>query len=212
MQSIYPSLSHYYQELEQEFDLITPERKSTLQQLSKYISTKIAADELVQLIVICTHNSRRSHFGQLWLAIAASYYQLNGIQTFSGGTEATAFNERAVAAFKAIGVTITATDEQSNNPRYQVRWKEDQEPYVAFSKKYTAAPNPSENFAAIMVCSDADQNCPLISGCAFKLALPYQDPKQYDATNVAAQEYDKTCREIGREMFFVFQQVQQSLA
>ena len=197
------------QELGAEFDLIPKARQEKLIVLSKYISQKYADKQVPKLIVICTHNSRRSHLGQIWLAVAAAYFQLPEIHTFSGGTEATAFNIRAVKALQKIGFKITA-EGNPNNPKYQVSWKEGMKEYPAFSKKYDDAPNPQEAFAAIMVCTQADEGCPIVSGCDFRLALPYDDPKNFDDTDLEEAKYDERVRQIGREILFSMNQVQKN--
>jgi hypothetical protein len=188
--------------LEQEFDLIPEPRKEELLSLSQYIKRKFDSDQTPKLVVICTHNSRRSHIGQIWLSIGAENYKLSEIQTFSGGTEATALNLQAVEAFRRIGLEISTQEPESSNPSYEVLWKKGMPPYVAFSKKYNAQPNPKENFAAIMVCSDADAECPIVSGSDFRLALPYDDPKKFDGTDEVAEKYNATLNEIGREILF----------
>jgi len=146
--------------LELQFPLIPEERKTHLKKLSAYITTTIAKGDTPQLIVICTHNSRRSHMGQLWLAVGANYYGLPTINTFSGGTEATAFNPRAVQAFQRIGFDIRSQNVNTTNPIYQIQWAIGQPHYIAFSKKYDVSPNPMEKFGAIMVCTSADEGCP----------------------------------------------------
>ncbi|MFN5136575.1 MAG: hypothetical protein ACK5DG_14775, partial [Chitinophagaceae bacterium] len=80
------------------FAEIPAERKATLEKIAGYISTKKSNHEKVQLEFVCTHNSRRSHLGQIWAAVAAAYYQVSDVHTFSGGTEATAFNANAIHA------------------------------------------------------------------------------------------------------------------
>ena len=194
--------------LEQEFILISDERKEVLLLLSNFISSKYKSEQIPCIIVICTHNSRRSHIGQLWLAVGADYYQLPAIQTFSGGTEATAFNPRAVKALKRIGFQIIADEAKAKNPIYQVRWSESMLPYQAFSKKYEDAPNPTDNFAAIMVCTQADEGCPVVLGCDARISIPYDDPKAYDGTELEAAKYDERVREIGREMLYVLSQIE----
>ena len=59
---------------------------------------KNATKKPLNLIFICTHNSRRSHMGQLWAQVAAFYYGIEHVYCYSGGTEATAFNPRSVKA------------------------------------------------------------------------------------------------------------------
>lgn len=196
------SVAVYCEELTQEFDRIPMERKRLLEQFSSYIKQKLVAKELPEIIVICTHNSRRSHFGQLWLAIAATYYQLP-LQTFSGGTEATAFNIRAVNAMKGAGVGVSSEAPNVANPVYQISWARGMQPYRAFSKAYQDAPNPKEGFAALMVCSQADEACPLVAGSEFRLAVPYEDPKAFDNTASETKAYNDRCRQMAREMFFI---------
>jgi hypothetical protein len=54
-----------------------------------------------------------------------------------------------------------------------------------------------------MVCSDADQACPIVYGAEERISLPFEDPKAYDGTADEIEEYDKTCRLIATEMFYV---------
>lgn len=208
MSTILPSLTLYCQELEQNFNQITPARKQDLLNLSNYLITQIQEGKTPSVTVICTHNSRRSHLAQLWLAIASDYYQTHKISTFSGGTEISAFNPRTVAALQKIGLKITSKNLSVANPVYEVCWSDQMAPYLAFSKQYSDAPNPQKDFLALMVCSHADVHCPIVTGSTRKLALPYQDPKAFDDTDLEASEYTKTCALIGLEMLFVLKQLQ----
>ena len=201
-----PEIEFLCKELEKEFHLIPADRKAKLLSLGNYITQKISENQIPKLVVICTHNSRRSHIGQLWLAVGADYFKTPAIQTFSGGTEATAFNIRAVNAFQRIGFDVS-TKEKTENPIYNISWKEGMEPYRAFSKKYEDEPNPKEKFAAIMVCSEADAGCPFVFGCDYRLALPYDDPKAFDETKLETEKYDERVRQIGREMLFVLSNI-----
>lgn len=212
IQLLTEKLHQFCQVLEQEFFKIPEPRKETLQELSNYLLQKLSTQETPQVIVICTHNSRRSHMGQLWLAIGADYLDLPAIKTYSGGTEATAFDFRVVEAFRRIGVQIATTELTALNPVYQISWKEDMQPYETFSKAYSSAPNPTNNFAAVMVCTEADAGCPIVSGCDFRLALPYADPKAFDDTDHEEEVYNERVHQIGREMLFVLQQVKLGLA
>ena len=194
-------------ELEGEFGIISTKRKEKLSQLTQYISTKIKKGQTPKIVVICTHNSRRSHIGQIWLAVGADYYQIPEIQTFSGGSETTAFNIRAVKAFQKIGFDISKIEDESDNPIYEISWKVGMEPYQAFSKNYDEEPNPKEKFAAVLVCSQADESCPFVIGCDFRMSLPYDDPKEFDNTEMEIKKYDETVRLIGREMLFAISQI-----
>lgn len=194
-------------ELEKEFALISFERKRQLNQLSDYFTNKFKQKETPKIIVICTHNSRRSHLGQIWLAVGATYYNLPKIETFSGGTEATAFNVRAVNALTKLGFQIDSKENISpTNPIYEVNWLKETAPYKAFSTKYDSSPNPIKDFGAIMVCTSADKGCPIVAGADFRVALPFEDPKAFDDTPLEAAKYTERCLQIGREMLYVLSQ------
>ena len=72
-------------------------RLEVLQPLIDYIQAKVDANAPVRLNFICTHNSRRSQFSQIWAQTAADYFGVP-VVCLSGGVEVTAFNERAVAS------------------------------------------------------------------------------------------------------------------
>ena len=200
-------LGNYCQSFENEFDLIHKNRKTQLEELAQYIAQKQKDDQPTKLNVICTHNSRRSHIGQLWLSVAALFYHKNKIHTFSGGTEATAFNYRSVAALRRAGFEIKTADSSVENPIYLSTFNFSQAPLKMFSKKYDHAENPQREFAAIMVCSDADESCPVILGAENRFVLTFNDPKHFDDTDLESKKYDERVRQIGREMFYVMSRV-----
>lgn len=204
--NLYDKINKTCDELITQFDQISAERKLILESLAAYLTKVYAAKETPQLIVICTHNSRRSHMGQLWLPVAAAYYGLPSLQSYSGGTEGTAFYKSAVAAMRDVGFEIDG-DINNENPRYLIRWNADLKPYEAFSKRYDAAPNPTEGFGAIMVCTSADEACPIVQGADFRVALPFHDPKAFDGTDQELDKYKERSRDIGREMLYVMSQV-----
>ncbi len=203
---MYPALSSYIRELEASIVSIPAERKQQLKKIALYVRAKKQSGEPANLIFICTHNSRRSHMGQIWAATAASYHGADdNIQTFSGGTEATAFNPRAVAAIERTGFKVNHPG--GDNPHYQVTFADNGLKMECFSKIYDDDFNPQENFAAVMTCSQADENCPFIPGAALRVSIPYEDPKVADGTEVEAAKYDERCRQIATEMFYLVSQV-----
>ncbi len=200
--TMFPAVQSYMDSLVSEFELIPEERKTALKQMAAYIKAQKDSAHPVELTFICTHNSRRSHLGQIWTAAAASFYQVDGVTTYSGGTEATAFNPRAVAAMERAGFVIE--NPGGNNPRYRVHLANGDAGLICFSKKYDDIANPQKDFAAIMTCSQADAECPFIPGAKFRLSLPYNDPKEADGTPEETARYDERCRQIGREMMYAF--------
>lgn len=188
---------------------ISPKRKKELEVVAAYVIDKIKQGKIAKLNFICTHNSRRSQFSQIWAKTAASRLGIE-IESFSGGIEETAFNERAVASLKRQGFQINKISDGSN-PHYEITFSKTEAPILAFSKIYNQSPNPKEKFATIMVCDHADENCPIIPGAEKRLPLRFEDPKKYDGTSLETFKYDERSLQIGSEMLFVFSKVKEQL-
>ena len=193
-------LSDYVQGIQSGFGVIPEDRKPLLGGLVAYLKDKNPA----RLNFICTHNSRRSQMSQIWAQVAAHYYGIEVI-AFSGGTEATAFHPNAVAAMRRARLSISKGE--GDNPPHKVLYSNDVQPLTCFSKKFDDAPNPVEHFAAIMTCSEADADCPFVFGADARIKLLYQDPKMADGTKEEESTYNERCRQVAKEMFYVFSQV-----
>ena len=204
--AFYKPLEETIHSLIKNFDTIPNERKAILKQLVDFIEGKTKKKEKIEIIFICTHNSRRSHISQIWGQTAAAYYGIDNVFSYSGGTEATAFNPRAVKAMKDAGFNINETS-RGTNPVYEVRFSDDSTKIIAFSKKYDAETNPQKGFAAVMTCSHADENCPVVFGMEKRISLPYNDPKDFDGTPQESAKYAERVREIGTEILYAFSQV-----
>lgn len=200
---INPALAEYAGQGIGEFGQISAERKAQLQKIADYLREYRHANRPSRLVFICTHNSRRSHLAQIWAATAAAYFGVTHVEVYSGGTEATAFHPRAVAALRRAGFEIEKPAAAAN-PHYLVRFGPDAAPLECFSKEYRQPPNPRAGFCAVMTCSQADRDCPTVVGAAVRIAIPYEDPKSSDGTPQESACYDERCAQIAREMFYVF--------
>jgi arsenate reductase (thioredoxin) len=200
---LFETLRNNIKKLADEFDQIPVDRKEILKELSTFIREKIKPRQKIELTFICTHNSRRSHISQIWAQAAAAYYGIDDVFSYSGGTEATAFNPRAVKAMEEIGFKILKTT-ITDNPIYEVYYSNNFKPVISFSKKYDDVFNPQRNFVAVMTCSHADENCPLVLGAAKRISLNYDDPKDFDGTTQESAKYSERVHEIGREILFMF--------
>jgi len=209
----YKKLADYCATLPEEFSKISEERKSELKEFGDYIVGKKQSEKDVKITVICTHNSRRSHMGQLWLLTASAFYGVADIRVFSGGTEATAFNSRAVSSLERAGFQIEKTSSKNgeDNPVYLASVGKSYPKIYMYSKKYDEKQNPKSEFAAVMVCSDADATCPLVPGADGRFAISFEDPKHYDNTPSEQTKYDERCRQIASEMFYVMDYVKKGL-
>lgn len=180
---------------------ITEERKKDFLPLIEYINKKRAKNEHIHLNFICTHNSRRSQLSQLWAAVLGHYHQL-ALSTYSGGVEITACNERVITALRTQGFTVKQTG-AAENPLYTISWGE-----VSFgayfSKLYNDSSSPTQDFAAVMTCAHADENCPFIAGAEERIPLRYEDPKRFDDTENEAEAYLNKSIEIATELHYIF--------
>ena len=177
---------------------IPDNRKVILDKFKDYIQNKLEIGETPRLNFICTHNSRRSQFSQIWAQTAAAFFAID-VECFSGGVELTAFNERAVASILRCGFKVEKEGEI--NPKYSVYYDTKSKPIVAFSKLFDDTPSP---FAAVMTCAHADENCPFIPAAECRIPVRYDDPKAFDDTALEAEKYDERSIQIASEMFYVF--------
>ena len=198
------TLSKYVENVIQRYETISEGRREVLRQVASEIRNEIAGQGAARLTFVCTHNSRRSHLAQVWAAVAAVRLGVKNIESYSGGTEVTACNERTVAAFKRAGFEVGVDgDGESENPMYELRFDSSSEPIRCFSKIYNETPNPTESYFAMMCCGDVDERCPVVGGAKHRFSIHYVDPKVSDSTEAESETYDERCLQIATEMFFL---------
>jgi arsenate reductase len=202
---VYGELERYVQEVLPGLEALPDARKDALDDVASFVSNTRSGGATAELVFVCTHNSRRSQMAQLWAAAAAVHFDVDRARAYSGGTEVTAFNCRAVAALDRAGFTVLNPGGQ--NPCYRFSFAEDGPATVCFSKKWDDPSNPKSGFAAIMTCSDADEACPVIPGAALRAPVRYDDPKISDDTPGEKMAYDERCRQIATEMLYLFSRV-----
>jgi len=196
--SLHPPLAAWLDARAAEIGSIPADRRSRLGPLIDHVAEGRRAAEPARLVFICTHNSRRSHMAHL-LAAAAAVRAGVEARTFSGGTEATAFEPRAIAALRRTGMDLEVAGDGSN-PLVLASLGPGLARIECTSKVHDHPVNPREGFAAVMVCDSADAACPFVAGAERRVALPFEDPKAADDTPDEAATYDARCCEIGRAM------------
>ncbi|PIB26993.1 low molecular weight phosphatase family protein [Maribacter sp. 4G9] len=181
-------------------------RLAILQSLIEYIQEKRDEGEPINLNFVCTHNSRRSHLSQIWAQAMAAYFDIPKVYSYSGGTEATALFPKVVDTLEGSGFRINKILE-GENPVYAIKYGANSSPIVGFSKTYDAAFNPESNFAAVMTCGHADENCPFIPGAEKRIPMTFDDPKDYDGTELQTQKYRERSLEIASQLYYVFSKI-----
>ena len=187
-------------------DTISIERKTVLQPLIDFIQAKIDKQKEICLNFICTHNSRRSHLSQIWAQTMAHHFNIKDVQCYSAGTEATALFPVIAESLTNSGFSIRKKDEK-NNPIYSIKFAENQHPIIGFSKTLNDDFNPKSEFAAIMTCTQADEDCPFIVGAEKRIAIPFEDPKAFDNTTQQLEKYKERSLQIATEMLYVFSKI-----
>ena len=186
---------------------ISEERKIILQPLINFIQQKINNKEPININFICTHNSRRSHFSQVWAQVAATHFNIPNVTCYSGGTEETALFPKVVETLTNQGFIVLKLSETAN-PIYAIKYSDNILPVIGFSKKYDNLFNPISKFAAIMTCSQADNGCPFIAGAEERIPITFEDPKISDNTAEQTKIYSERSLQIATEMFYVFSKIE----
>jgi arsenate reductase (thioredoxin) len=188
---------------------ISKERSEKLDGIAKTIARIYQKEGTVNLNFICTHNSRRSQFGQVWSYFAAAYFELN-INAFSGGTEVTAFFKNTVKTLQSEGFEFELLNFSHENPKYSISFKETKKSILGFSKLFDD-PENLHPFIAITTCNNADENCPFIPTASHRFHLPFVDPKFSDDTEEQDTIYEKTSQQIAGEIYYIFTKVKKNV-
>ncbi|REG87468.1 arsenate-mycothiol transferase ArsC [Winogradskyella sediminis] len=201
---IYQSIESQIEQLN--FDSIAAERKTILQPLIDFIQEKVSENAIINLNFICTHNSRRSHLSQVWAQVMATYFDINNVYCYSGGTEATALFPVVAKTLENTGFKIEMLS-NGRNPVYSIKFSKNAHPVIGFSKTFDAQFNPMSSFTAIMTCSSADQGCPFIAGAEKRIPITYEDPKAFDDTPQQLEKYEERSLQIATELKYVFSNI-----
>ena len=180
-------------------------REEKLIELAQTIKNTYKNENNVQIIFICTHNSRRSQFSHIWAYVSSLYFKLDFIKPFSGGTEIDTVNLNVIKSLINSGLKIEKTHKE--DAMYLLKPFKEYKGINLYSKEYSCKSNPTKHFIAIMTCSDADKMCPVIKGADKKVSLPYPDPRVADNTGLEEEVYNQTCSTIAKEMFYLMKQV-----
>ena len=185
---------------------VSDERKEVLEPLINYIQQKVNDKVNINLNLICTHNSRRSHLSQVWSQTMASFYNIKNVHSYSGGTEATALFPMVAKTLTKNGFQVKNLSE-GKNPVYSIKFSDNEHPVIGFSKRFDDDFNPKSNFVAIMTCSHADENCPVVLGCEKRIPVTFDDPKAFDNTPQQEEKYLERSIHIATEMKYVFSKI-----
>ena len=200
LDALFPRLGATVVELAEAVDPIDDLRRRVLDGLAAVIAEGEPGG--TDLLLVCTHNSRRSHVAMIWAVVAAHLYGFERVNTYSGGTAVTAFDPRAIAALSRAGFEVHIP--RGDNPRVLVDYGPGLATPPCYSKPFDDPANPQSDYVAVMTCADADANCPYLPAARRRVPLRYRDPGHADDSEGEAAAYAGLVRQVGRELLFVF--------
>ncbi|WP_088324828.1 hypothetical protein [Polaribacter tangerinus] len=180
-------------------------RKALLCEIAETISKEYHKNGVVNLNFICTHNSRRSQFAQVWAHYAADFFNLN-IRSFSGGTAVTSFYRNTLKTLQKSGFDFNIESFSHQNPIYSISYFGCKKTLLGYSKRFDDTEN-STPYIAITTCNNADKNCPFVPEAIHRFHVPYTDPKHSDDSAFWQEVYLTTSEQIAAEIYFIFNNI-----
>ena len=201
---LYPILHEYVKDFYKEFKKIPEERRYRLNEIADYIKNQKEQKQAVNLLFIGSNQSATS--GCRIPQVAAFYYRVDEVSTFSAGINPGEIRENAIFALERAGFIIYK-NVVNGGTLYKVKYSYNLAPTVVFPKKINHVRNPRSNFMAVMTDANADLNLPIVKGTVYRLFIDYNDPIGADGTENEKEVYDESCRQMALEMFYVFSQL-----
>ena len=164
---MYPKIELIISKLLLSFDSIPSPRKQKLIELAAQLKLALSSANALNLVFVCSHNSRRSHMGQIWGQLAANYYKVENANSFSAGTEVTELNSYVIEMLQKVGCMVT-TFQNGSNPAYLIEFGE-QLSISSLIKNFTGLPYISFFLIKLLIVSNE-----IIFNCFIVLYIYFQ--------------------------------------
>lgn len=204
--NLYPILNEYVRDFPDEFDKIPEERRYRLNEMVYYLEEQIRNNAPARINFITTNEATVGQMAKAWSKAAAYYFGFNHFDAYSGGLAPDEISVNTVMAMEKAGFIVYKT-EVNGLDVFQIKYSYNLDPIIAFPKKINHIRNPVNDFMAVILDQNADLNIDNIRGTYNRLFLSYEDPKGYEGSPQAEEEFTASCRRIAVEMFYVFSQL-----
>lgn len=169
--------------------------------------TEMDSDKEAQRIEAYSGGSEvtRVHPNTIRALIRSGYSLIEGspdVPSSEAGSSPTISGSGSVTVSKHTDIQDTDSDVVGNSI-YRLQDPRGHEMEL-FSKLLDHPQNPGSHFAAIMVCSNADEACPFVPGADVRISLPFEDPGKFDNTERSAEAYDSAMEAIARDLYSTF--------
>lgn len=200
----YPAAPKLYPELEAYFKAIGATQFdkahiNALENLKSNISFSNMDYPDYNIIFYCTENSFRSQASQVFLQTLCFARKHKRVKAFSAGLRANEINPRLISYLSKIGYKISKS-EKEGKAIYEVRFSNNANPLVLFSKTPSHHSLPKNEVASVIVCdvnSESDCSDLKTANSPFYMAFPKVTPVDGD------REVEATLKNIAIEMLYV---------
>lgn len=200
---LYPILNEYVKSFPQEFRKIPEDRRYRLNEIIYFLEEQEENNAPLQLTFIGTNQSSVSQMAQVWSKASAHYFGFQGFQSFSSGIKPNEISVNSITTLEKAGFIIYKSIIDGIDV-YRIKYSNNLEPIVTFSKKIGHVKNPDMDYMAVFVEENADLNISNLRGTYHRLLLTYNDPIGYDGSGLEDQVYEESCRKVAIEMFYIF--------
>lgn len=163
--------------------------------------------ERVQLLFICTHNSRRSQACELWAQTWKDFYKLTNLDLHSAGIKRSTFNYRMADAARRSGfrVELHRTDQEETYLITSPFDKASTKGYHSIQLDDKMVPNT--NVISVVTCPHVWKKFTPVKGEVSHFYLPYEDPNWYDGQVNESELYAELFSKIGSEMKYLMKRL-----
>lgn len=141
--------------------------------------------ETFRIMFLCTGNSCRSQMAEGW----ARFLTGDDIEIRSAGIEAHGQNAQAIEVMAEVGIDISQQESIRVNGE-MLEWAD----------------------LLVILCENADEQCPIVSPHTLRLHLPLTDPAKYRGTEEEIlAEFRLTREKIKQRVNYVLQQLNKSV-
>lgn len=187
-----------------------PIRRKILLHNSAIESVRILKEEgKINIVYLCTHNSRRSQLAQIWSSFLVQIFKLEKIYVHSAGSEKTTLSDFVILSMGKFGFSFKEINDDEKSA-FNVFFNQDRI-CECYSKDLQDDSIPCESIYSIHTCAEAEQSCPFLKGSIGNFSLNYPDPKQYDSAENPTIHYQETALQIGTECFYFFNAIKDQL-
>jgi hypothetical protein len=199
---LFPYLQEYVRDFNREFARIPEERRHRLDRIASDLRRQQESGQTLQVFLFDTFQETLAPMVHLWLEAALRHSGLGNIGVFSGGLLPEKLNQNALQALERAGFIIYRSQTEGIET-FRVRYAYETRATVIFSKKFDFKGNPRQRMYVIVLDEHAELNLPAPLQGPSRLSLLYHDPGSREKDPEVFSAYDRLCRQIALEMFYL---------